>query len=112
MLPNQEGLEKAMEYLLSGGGSNKEAKKEPRELPEVYRRLWDGVQRKSKKSKELTRAIDGQRRLEWLKLLLSKNQLHFSASDERQREALKQLTLYDDLLYHQVQKSSKGTAAG
>jgi hypothetical protein len=63
-------------------------------LPDVYRRLWGGVAKRSKKVKELTNAIENQRRLEWLKLLLSNNHLHLT--DKKQLDLLKQLAIYEE----------------
>ena len=42
-------------------------------LPEVYRRLWDDVEVKSKKSKDLQKHFDSARKLEWLKLISCNN---------------------------------------
>lgn len=69
-------------------------------LPQVYRRLWDDVARKSRKAKELSKAVDNQRRLEWLKLLLSHNHLHLT--DLKGKELLRQLALYDELVASQA----------
>ena len=46
---------------------------EQEELQGVYRRLWDDVEIKSKKFKELQRHFLEARKLEWLKLLTSNN---------------------------------------
>lgn len=88
-----EEVQRAVDYM-----THKRAKKigEVKQLPEVYKRLWGGVEKKFRKARELSTAIEGQRRLEWLKLLLSSNHLHLT--DKKQLDLLKQLATYEDRL--------------
>lgn len=89
-----EEVQRALDYM-----THKRGKKETevKQLPEVYKRLWGGVEKKFKKARELSTAIEGQRRLEWLKLLLSSNHLHLT--DKKQLDMLRQLATYEDKLH-------------
>jgi hypothetical protein len=62
--------------------------------------LWDGVALKSKKARELSLALDNQRRLEWLKLLLSNNLLHLT-DKKKTVDLLKQLQIYENSIIGQ-----------
>ncbi len=44
---------------------------QPEHMPQVYRRLWDNVELKEKKAKELSQFVEGNRRVQWLKQMMS-----------------------------------------
>ncbi|CDW89079.1 UNKNOWN [Stylonychia lemnae] len=93
---NDEVLKKAMHYI-----QNKELRQynlrtlqnqtnvSLDKLPQVYKRLWDDVAAKNKKSKELQLHFDKIRQLEWIKLLQSKN--HLNLKDKKNQEKIKEI---------------------
>lgn len=95
---DSEGYQKALNYLRNG--ATKAAAQEP-DLPKVYKRLWNGVAQKTKKAQQLSKTLEDQRKLEWLKLLLANNHLGSLAGDQKKQvnqDIIKQLLIYDEML--------------
>lgn len=98
---NDEELKRAMDYMnqedwkrSSIEGRTASLQETAKKMPQPYKRLWNDVQSKSRKAKELQRVLNDQKKLEWLKLLLSNNHLHLTSG--KSIDLLKQLQIYEE----------------